>query len=176
MKGFIGFFMAISLVTSPLTNAADFNQDINVTRETSVPVSIDAPQYFRGYISSNIPLERTMIIGPQEQVEKNLSGANAQEIEVFWLAEKTGKYHFNIVPKDTYTGNVSIKLRTLPLKKSQFVSPEQTIISPILQETEKKLQQDLPLAETHFWKVIEEKGTADREVPDRRPYSAHFFV
>ncbi len=160
MKGFTGFSMAlISLFASHLTHAVDFNQDINVTRETSVPVRIDAPQYFRGYISSNIPLERVMIIDPQGQVEKNLSGTNAQEKEVFWLANKSGKYHLYIKPKDNDTGNVSITLHTLPLKKNQFVSPPQTINSPLIKKTAEKIQQGMPAAEEHFWEEIQMQGT-----------------
>lgn len=160
MKGITALVMAIiGLNTSLSAHAIDLNKDITVTGKTSVAVNVTAPEYFRGIISSDEPLESLVITDPEGKLDKTLINSGEKEAEVFWLVAKSGDYHFQITPQSSHTATVSIQLHTLALKKSQFVSPKQALISPLLRETAKKLQQHLPLAEAHFWNIIEEKGT-----------------
>ncbi|MCE0493547.1 enterochelin esterase [Vibrio salinus] len=160
MKGLSGLIMTLIGFSSPtVVNAENVSKSIHVSGKASVSLEVQAPEYFRGNISSNTALKNITLSGPGDDITKQILRTGEKETEIFWLVTKSGKYIFDITTPGAKTAKVSIQLHSLPLKKNQYVSPEQTIISPLLKETTQKIQQGLPQAEEHFWNAIEAKGT-----------------
>ncbi|MDC0611219.1 alpha/beta hydrolase-fold protein [Vibrio sp.] len=140
-------------------NASVFTKEINTDHSETVELSVSAPEYYRGIISSDKPLQSLVITNANGKIEKTLISSGETEAEVFWFAPDRGEYTFHIQPELDKQTHIKFDLHTLPLKNSQFVSPKQELTSPLLIETKQKIEQGLPLAEEHFWEVIQKKGT-----------------
>lgn len=148
----------ITLVSSITADASTLTRELNTDHGDTFVLPVSAPQYYRGTITSDQPLHSLVVTNHHGKIEKELVSSGDTEAEIFWFASEKGNYTFHIQPEFHKQTHIQFNLHTLPLKKNQFVSPKQELISPLLLETQHKLTQGLSFAEEHFWQVIQKRG------------------
>lgn len=87
------FLLALS-ATSPLPQT--WQQEFDIEQTTHQPVLTESQTYFRGTLTSDAPLQSASIVDQQGQVVKQLLSAGQKEAEIFWLADKAGRYQIEI--------------------------------------------------------------------------------
>lgn len=147
----------LGLIGSCSLFATEFNQQITAQQERIVPLQILHPSYYRGVIRSDVPFKRITLTDTHGHVIHELL-KDGKEAEVFWYAQTPNAYQFHLTPYSDTTAKITLKLHTLKLKKDQFVSPPQTMISPKLQQLANDLKNGIPQAENQFWDEIYQHG------------------
>jgi len=128
-----------------------------VTKETTNLI-IERPTYYHGYIRSDTLLDQVTVIDSKGNSVKKLIKSPTKEVELFWYVDKSDHYKIEFITANKATANVEITLNSMMLKKNQYFSPETSIISPLIIETEKRLRESADQAEALFWQQVEKKG------------------
>ena len=132
---------------------------LTITKHTQLALESSKPTYFRGYIQSNTILKNTYITNSEGLIVYKFTTSNKKKIELYWFMQNAGEYTLHLVPLDDIQTNVDIAFQSVELKKIQFVSPPQEVISPLLTKTEQQIMQGDVSAEKHFWHTVVTEGT-----------------
>ncbi|WP_436323482.1 enterochelin esterase [Vibrio cidicii] len=150
------FMLALS-ATSPVPQT--WQKEFDIEQTTLQPLLTESQTYFRGTLSSDAPLQSALIVDQQGQVVKQLLRSGQKEAEIFWLADKAGRYQIEIQPFAQQNAHISLNLNKLALKSDQRVLPQHPLLSPLLQQTHDAIVASNVDAESLFWQRIEQVGT-----------------
>jgi len=148
-----------------MSNVVTINLDIEkiqrfkVSKTKTIAMLIDQPRYYRGYILSDLPLDRVIVNNSKGKKVKTIISSQTREAEIFLLLDKTDHYQLEFSVADNGSANVDIDLKTLELKQDQYFSPKMSLTSPLMTQTATQITKGVTNAERDFWKKIERKGT-----------------
>ncbi|NOH95640.1 alpha/beta hydrolase-fold protein [Vibrio sp. 99-70-13A1] len=164
-----------AVMTGVSANTLELNkgQHYQVKSNETIKVHVGKPSYYRGGIKSTQVLNWAGVVDSNGEVIKTLINSPTKEAEIFWLINKPDDYEIQFVAQKTSTDLntsgetnssnaagviVNVLLKTISLKDTQYVSPEERLISPKIQETAHQIQQNLADAETKFWHDVNTNG------------------
>ncbi len=120
---------------------------------------IDGPSYFRGSIASDNDLQAVYVTDSSGKTVQHLIKSTAKEAEIFLYVQHADYYTVHFVPKPDTQTTATIALRTVPLKSSQYLSPKQSVISPLLASAAEQIAQHNAFAAARFWQTVNAQGT-----------------
>ncbi|MGX9418502.1 alpha/beta hydrolase-fold protein [Vibrio sp. WJH972] len=146
--------------TNAMTLTLDQTHHFDANQKESVVIPVDQPRYLRGYIRSDSTLAKVNIRNSQGKIVKTLIGSPSKEVEIFWFIAQPDDYQFEFTSVKQTPVNIELRFNELALKNNQYLSPDIPIISPLLMETAKQLNQDTSEAEQVFWQQLKTRGGA----------------
>ncbi|MFA0567851.1 alpha/beta hydrolase [Vibrio gallaecicus] len=175
MRFFLSAILWGSVMPGVSANTLNLEKGLHykVTSGETIKLQVVKPSYYRGGIKSTQSLNWAGVVDSNGEVIKTLISSPTKEAEIFWLVDRPGNYEIQFVTQKTSTDlstpskvsgapstNVEVLLKTIPLKNTQYVSPEENSVSPKIQETAHQIQQNLTDTETKFWQYVNTNGGA----------------
>ena len=151
------FIQATSI--QAMTIKADAAQRIELDLSQSTFLTVDKPRYYRGYIRSQDFINKVVAYDAQGNEIKELLNYRTKEMEIFWLVDKAGTYQLEFDVDDRKSSKIELSLTPIPLKDDQYLSPETTMLSPLVTNTAHKIAAGDTKAEDKFWQHVTSSGT-----------------